>query len=153
MMDPRLNDLAKVIVNYSTSLKRGEKILIEAIGVDPEPVVALAHPGELSGLALLAPLWEPRFELPRAGRTRLEVFDLRGRLVATLVDGELAAGPHQVTWLGVDRQGDFMRNFFTRIGDLPPRQVPDRTANEMGSLAVARILNIQNPAPREPKKD
>jgi class 3 adenylate cyclase len=49
--------------------------------------------------------------------------------------------------LGVDRQGDFLRNFFTRIGDLPPQQVPDRTANEMGSLAIARILKIQNPAP------
>lgn len=49
--------------------------------------------------------------------------------------------------LGVDRQGDFLRNFFTRIGDLPPQQVPDRTANEMGSLAVARILKIQNPSP------
>jgi class 3 adenylate cyclase len=55
--------------------------------------------------------------------------------------------------LGVDRQGEFLRNFFTRIADLPSRQVPDRTANEMGSLAVARILNIQNPAPLETQKD
>ena len=55
--------------------------------------------------------------------------------------------------LGVDRQGDFLRNFFTRIADLPPRQVPDRTATEMGALAVARILNIQNPAPLETQKD
>lgn len=55
--------------------------------------------------------------------------------------------------LGVDRQGGFLRNFFTRIADLPPRQVPDRTANEIGSLAIARILNIQNPAPLETQKD
>jgi len=55
--------------------------------------------------------------------------------------------------LGVDRQGDFLRNFFSRIGDLPPQQVPDRTANEMGSLAVARIIKIQNPAPLETQKD
>jgi len=55
--------------------------------------------------------------------------------------------------LGVDRQGEFLRNFFTRIGDLPPRQVPDRTANEMGSLAIARILDIQNPSPLETQKD
>ena len=47
--------------------------------------------------------------------------------------------------LGVDRQGDFLRNFFTRICDLPPQQVPDRTASEMGSLAVARVLEIRNP--------
>ena len=55
--------------------------------------------------------------------------------------------------LGVDRQGDFLRNFFTRICDLPPQQVPDRTANEMGSLAVARILKIHNSAPIETKKE
>ncbi|WP_170302140.1 adenylate/guanylate cyclase domain-containing protein [Desulfosarcina widdelii] len=55
--------------------------------------------------------------------------------------------------LGIDRQGEFLRNFFTRIADLPPRQVPDRTATEMGTLAVARILNIQTPAPLETKKD
>ncbi|MCP4573938.1 MAG: T9SS type A sorting domain-containing protein [bacterium] len=38
------------------------------------------------------------FELPRAARARLEVFDTAGRKVATLVDRRLAAGPHQVNW-------------------------------------------------------
>ena len=28
----------------------------------------------------------------------LRVFDLRGRLVETLVDGPLPAGPHEVAW-------------------------------------------------------
>ncbi len=34
MQDPRINKLAKVLVNYSCSLKKGEKILIEAKGID-----------------------------------------------------------------------------------------------------------------------
>jgi class 3 adenylate cyclase len=55
--------------------------------------------------------------------------------------------------LGVDRQGEFLRNFFTRIADLPSRQVPERTATEMGSLAVARILKTQNPSPLKTQKD
>jgi flagellar hook assembly protein FlgD len=31
---------------------------------------------------------------------RLDVFDLRGRLVRTLVDGALTAGRHEVLWDG-----------------------------------------------------
>ena len=34
MIDERVNKLAKVLVNYSCSLKKGEKILIEAKGID-----------------------------------------------------------------------------------------------------------------------
>lgn len=39
-----------------------------------------------------------RFALAAAGPTRLEVFDLAGRRIATLCDGDLAAGPHAITW-------------------------------------------------------
>ena len=60
MMDPRLNDLAKVIVNYSTALKKGEKILIEAIGVDPEPVVALIRAVKARGGIPLVTLKQPK---------------------------------------------------------------------------------------------
>ncbi len=38
------------------------------------------------------------FELASAGRVRLEVFDLLGRRVATLLDEEKAAGHHSVDW-------------------------------------------------------
>jgi hypothetical protein len=38
------------------------------------------------------------YELPRAGHARLRVHDLRGRLVATLVDGQQSAGRHTATW-------------------------------------------------------
>jgi hypothetical protein len=37
-----------------------------------------------------------RFSLPQRGHVRLKVFDVNGREVATLVDGELAAGNHAV---------------------------------------------------------
>ena len=36
---------------------------------------------------------------------RLEVFDLLGRKVRTLVEGELAEGPHRAEWLGTDQSG------------------------------------------------
>lgn len=34
MVDKRIEKLADVLVNYSVSLKKGEKILIEAKGID-----------------------------------------------------------------------------------------------------------------------
>ncbi|MFO7638045.1 MAG: S8 family serine peptidase, partial [bacterium] len=39
-----------------------------------------------------------RLQLPRAGRVRVNVVDISGRTVATLVDGELAAGSSSLTW-------------------------------------------------------
>ncbi len=41
-----------------------------------------------------------RYALPRAGDVSLRVFDLRGRLVRTLVDGHQPAGDHTVRWDG-----------------------------------------------------
>jgi hypothetical protein len=42
------------------------------------------------------------FELPAPQAVRLQVYDVQGRLVRTLVDGEQAAGRHEVAWLGRD---------------------------------------------------
>jgi hypothetical protein len=39
-----------------------------------------------------------RFNLPADGHVKLETFDILGRKVATLVDGELVAGAHAVVW-------------------------------------------------------
>jgi hypothetical protein len=47
-----------------------------------------------------------RFTLARAGPVRVDIYDVRGRLVARLVDGPLPVGPHEVTWRGTDRTGD-----------------------------------------------
>jgi hypothetical protein len=41
-----------------------------------------------------------KFSVPKAGRAALEVFDLRGRKVASLVDGELAVGEHSLQFSG-----------------------------------------------------
>jgi hypothetical protein len=38
------------------------------------------------------------FDLSRAGEVLLEVFDVRGRRVAVLVDAWLPAGPHEISW-------------------------------------------------------
>ena len=45
------------------------------------------------------------FQLPVSARVRLEVFNLLGQRVATLVDEALAAGSHAARWDGTDAAG------------------------------------------------
>lgn len=51
------------------------------------------------------PATEIAFSLPRSGHVTLVVHDLRGRTVATLVDGQRAAGTHRAHWDGRDDAG------------------------------------------------
>jgi outer membrane protein assembly factor BamB len=71
------------------------------------------HPIRTGGsLRLDLPAPNPRdgptriaWEMPAAARVRVEIFDVAGRLVRTLVDGDVAAGRHEVVWDGEDRFG------------------------------------------------
>jgi hypothetical protein len=45
------------------------------------------------------------FELAQPGRVALHVYDLRGRRVATVLDGDLQAGQHTATWNSRDTAG------------------------------------------------
>ncbi len=57
------------------------------------------------------------FELARTGPVSLNIYDLRGRLVRTLVDSDLPAGYHDVTWDGLDRSGKMSASgvYFTKL--------------------------------------
>jgi PA domain/FlgD Ig-like domain len=56
-------------------------------------------------------------ELPAGGATRVEVYDIQGRMVKRLVNGWLPAGHHAVTWDGTDTSGRRTGAgvYFTRI--------------------------------------
>jgi hypothetical protein len=43
--------------------------------------------------------------LPKGGVVKVEVFDMLGKKVNTLVDGEMNAGYHRIVWNGVDNSG------------------------------------------------
>jgi hypothetical protein len=62
------------------------------------PVTALSlsppRPNPFSGSTAI------RYALPHGGAVRLEVFDLAGRRVRTLVAASQTAGPHEVSWDG-----------------------------------------------------
>lgn len=51
------------------------------------------------------PRTEIRFELASATRVTVDVHDVRGRLVRTLIDETRPSGPHRVVWDGTDRSG------------------------------------------------
>jgi hypothetical protein len=64
-----------------------------------------------------------RFGLARAGEVHLELFDVSGRRVQTLIDGILPPGPHVASWDGLDQHGDRVHNgvYFLRF-TTPTRQ-------------------------------
>ncbi|MFO7914108.1 MAG: C1 family peptidase [Candidatus Krumholzibacteriales bacterium] len=51
------------------------------------------------------PLTRIDFNVPRQARVRISVYDIRGRLVATLVDREFSPGSYHTVWNGKNRQG------------------------------------------------
>jgi hypothetical protein len=58
-----------------------------------------AHPNPFNPRVTLT------FAVPAAGPAELAIFDLRGRRVAVLHDGPLAAGEHRALWDGTDQRG------------------------------------------------
>jgi hypothetical protein len=49
-----------------------------------------------------------RFEVAAAGRVKLDVYDVQGRRVAGLYEGDLEAGPHVMVWNGRGVSGDVL---------------------------------------------
>ncbi len=88
---------------------------------------------EIGTLALSPPMPNPvrasmtyALNLPRAAHARVGVYDLAGRRVLTLVDQELAAGPHSFSWaagslsggvyfLGLESEGSLVAKRFVML--------------------------------------
>ncbi len=67
---------------------------------DPTPAVSLVvAPNPFNPATTIS------YDAPTAGLVFLRVFDLRGRLVRTLVDGPVTVGRHEVLWNGRDDDG------------------------------------------------
>lgn len=78
----------------------------------PSIISGIALPGASSPYHLAAavpnpfnPLTRLDFTIAQAGPVRLRIYDPAGRLVSTLVEESLAAGPHQAVWDGRDSSG------------------------------------------------
>ncbi|MCL2063849.1 MAG: leucine-rich repeat protein [Candidatus Cloacimonetes bacterium] len=62
-----------------------------------------------------------RFSLSNSGHVRMDIFNIRGSLVRTLVDNEMNQGSHTVVWNGKDNNGQQVSSgiyfYQMRIGD------------------------------------
>lgn len=91
-------------------------ILVTASGVE--------SPGVVSRVSLLPSSPNPfresatiAYSVPAAGRVRIAVYDVAGRLVRTVVDDDVEAGLHATQWDGRDRSGTAVASgvYFCRI--------------------------------------
>ncbi len=70
----------------------------------PEPLDLTLTPGLITGRGSIC------FSIPKSANVRLDVFDLAGRHVNTLVNGNLNAGQHEIFWNGRDGKGTQISN-------------------------------------------
>ncbi len=70
-----------------------------AKGSANEPVLLQNSPNPFNPVTAIS------FEIPTRGNVSLRVYDVGGRLVKDLVDGDTPAGMHRVTWDGLDNAG------------------------------------------------
>ncbi len=85
-----------------------------ALGVaeaEGQPTMRRAFPNPLESVTTLA------FSLPLPSPVTLRIYDATGRVVASLLDGNPAAGPHEVRWDGRDAGGQDVAQgvYFARI--------------------------------------
>ena len=90
------------VQNQSTATSAADFTIIEATPVGDVPVATVlrqAHPNPFNPQTTIP------FALARDSHARLQVYTVDGRLVATLVDRVMSAGPHQAVWNGTDDRG------------------------------------------------
>jgi hypothetical protein len=91
------------IVVYRTDGTQASTPLTYTFAWSPTQLVDAPRPDAPASLSFSGPFPNPArvgsrfvFALPQAGRTSLELYDVGGRKVATLADGEYGAGRHEV---------------------------------------------------------
>jgi hypothetical protein len=97
---------------------------LQGVIMPPAIPAAAPKPVELSEIALdqnhpnpFNPATDISFSLPSAARVTLEIYNILGERVATLVDSELGAGSHTVTWNSTDISGNTVASgvYFYRL--------------------------------------
>ncbi|MGD9140673.1 MAG: FlgD immunoglobulin-like domain containing protein [bacterium] len=73
------------------------------VPVKPNPVGATLYQNAPNPFS---PTTKIRFDLARAGHVKICVYNVKGELVSTLVDGEMAQGLQEVSWTAMDDNGE-----------------------------------------------
>jgi hypothetical protein len=112
--DPANDETAKTIADL---INNGSSVPSGMVPVDTRMVTYRSRPSptETAGASFqLAPAYpNPSrgnvvtlgFSLTRGGAAALQIYDVNGRVVRKLAQGEFSAGPHSLTWDGRDESG------------------------------------------------
>jgi hypothetical protein len=84
----------------------------------PIALVLHSHPNPFNPSTVFS------FDLPCAGRARVEVYDVLGRAVETLIDSPLSAGTHHIVWdAGSRPSGIYFARLSTQSGSVATKTV------------------------------
>ena len=99
---------------------------VQPEGVSPAYMFTKVYPNPGSG----AQGQTLSFRIPRPGRVKMRIYDVRGRLIRTLQARNLDAGAHTMVWGAQDRDGrpvstgtDFARMVFDDTGNTVTRKL------------------------------
>lgn len=56
------------------------------------------------------PVTTIKFQIPNSQYVRLEIFDIKGKLIRKLIDNEMNAGSHELFWDGRDVKGNHVHS-------------------------------------------
>ncbi|MGD9547433.1 MAG: M6 family metalloprotease domain-containing protein [Candidatus Krumholzibacteriia bacterium] len=93
----------EALINANAAFAGGVIITVCLAGDQPDLPRVLALHGNVPNP--FNPLTTFQYDLPEPARIRLEVFDVAGRLVRTLVTGQMPAGRHEAVWDGRSDSG------------------------------------------------
>lgn len=135
-----LRDLKSVQDHLAYRLPIAPKVLVgQGLGAIWSLAFALEHPGELAGLVLLAPLWEPRFELPKPSGL-LKAF----RKPAPTAEGRIARDPSSLSRVAAEVaawKGDALaHDVITMRGAEQAAQCAQSSANRIGELRCPALI-------------
>jgi hypothetical protein len=105
--------LGIILDPVDVELEEDESNNMALVAIEITPMTDAPEEGELPSAVALGqnypnpfnPLTTIRFDLPKAGRVRLDIYSVSGRLVTNLLDEKWEAGRHEVTWNGKDDKG------------------------------------------------
>ena len=116
MKDPRYDNLAQVLIQHSTKLEKGEKILIEAIDIPPEMVISLMRAAKDAGGTPLVTIKQNAILRELYSMASEESMKMIGQLEAARMDQVDAyiglRGSHNITELS-DVPNDKMKFYQT----------------------------------------
>ncbi|HXV12710.1 MAG TPA: choice-of-anchor D domain-containing protein [Candidatus Krumholzibacteria bacterium] len=98
----RSNDPVTPVVSIPVGLVVGAPLSVAGTGARGVPTRFALHPNRPNPFN---PVTTIAYDLPRASRVRLAIYDVRGREVRALIDANQPSGSHEVRWDGRDARG------------------------------------------------